>query len=340
MLSSVEIAALKGGTAYDLVYANVDRLYSVTHDSTNWSEGLSSGLSTGTQLVAETSAGGTWDVAIPIGALADIINAGIHLTYEGSAAGVTMSYSLDGTIYTAAQNRRTILEGTNVANTTLFVRLALADDAAYVDSLTVDVLANRTMAPVSGVRQLTFTNTAMDQTPAHQSDLSPEDGADIALGGYMEILPDTSALPVTTKTIEFWLKKNGAENSMVLDTTSGKRMRLNNNLVSLSNVTAKINDVTVVNGTTTIPLNTWLFFSIQFTAAANELIRIGNLLDGTAPSDINVYGLALYTDVPTSTYQANTTAVGTRIDDTSVITLTEKAPAVDIYAYAWTNGGI
>jgi hypothetical protein len=270
---------------------------------------------------------------------AAVVNAGVHLTYEGE--GVTVETSIDGTTWTTRNNRITIYEGTDLVGKLLFIRLTLADEDSWVSRLTIDVFRSRTMAPYRGFRNVSFSAVDFDYTPNHQLDYAYDMGATIKSGGYIDIQPDASELPTSTRLIEFWLKKNSTGNFVVVEEgTSLTKLRINaSNQISwdagFSSV--RVNNASATSGTTTVNVGEWNFYQIVMNANRNQIIRIGAKQDGTESSDINVYGLALYSADQTNSYALNIGQPALVVDETDEIDVTEYSPVVEIYAYTWTT---
>jgi hypothetical protein len=138
------------------------------------------------------------------------------------------------------------------------------------------------------------------------------------------------------KVVEMWVKYDELTNTTLVE-LSGLRVRIDSGTLRIgAGVTVKINDVAATNNVTTVSVGQWNFFQIVFPTATNDEVRIGRNQDGSFPGDLTVYGIALYPDVPSGSYQANVGIPGLRVDDTGGFSLSESATPYDIYAYNWS----
>lgn len=341
---ATQIAMTKGGTTWSMSYQDVRKAESFLFDANNFDGYVNNVGFTSGKLISGSSDGGTWQQSIALSSLVGTTCPGIHVTYEGEAT--TFSYSLDGSTWTVSPNKRTILEGTTLpANSMLFVKLQLTGLDAWVSSLRLDVLESRTLMPASGNRTLTFTKTAMDQTPGSQLEYQADRGADIIPNGQLVIPFDVDS--ATFGTIEVWAKRksnsSGFASIFDMQTTGGAGgpwCGYNGSTWDLGGSGTFINGQPQGGGGT-MDLGVWYHIVSTFTPT-NYRVALGvgrSLSNGYA--DITIGHVALYPQQMTasqaqSLYRANIGAPVMRVDDTSGVTMTDPAPAVKIYAYSWS----
>lgn len=338
--TSTDIASSKGGDTWTLTYADVDVDQSIRYDSTNWDSGSFFQSSYTDRLRADVAEGGTWMVAVPLGAF-DITTAGIHLTYVGE--GVALAYSLDGATWTIVPNKKTVLEDADTTDATLFVRIDMEDDASWVESLTLDMLKSRAMQAFSGTRQLLFKSSAMDQTPGSQLEFQEDMGAQVR-GGYLEVQPDpTPATPRSVSTVELWAKLDDNDGFLV-GATASNYVSITASSLAATGFTVYRNGVAFPGGATTT--GQWDHYVFVSTSPITGVVRIGDRLTGGTSLDLTVGHLATYEKAFTageaaSLYSANVGAPAVQIQDTGNISMSESATPTDIYAYAWSivSGG-
>jgi hypothetical protein len=173
--SSVAIASSKGATTWSLTYADVDIEQTVTYNSTNWDKGFFTDTSYRDRLGADV-AGGTWQVAVPLGAMTTS-TAGVHLRFVGES--VELEWSTDAVTWAGIGNKTTILEDISPTDLMLYIRLTLINEDSWVESLTADILRSRVMQPFSGSRQLSFKDVEMDEISGVQLEYQSDMGAQI-----------------------------------------------------------------------------------------------------------------------------------------------------------------
>lgn len=338
--TSADIASSKGGDTWTLTYADVDVAQSIRYDSANWDSGSFFQSSYTDRLRADVAEGGTWMVAVPLGAF-DITTAGIHLTYVGE--GVALAHSLDGITWTIVPNKKTVLEDADTTDATLFVRIDLEDDASWVESLTLDMLKSRTMQPFSGTRQLLFKGAAMDQTPGSQLEFQEDMGAQIR-AGYLEVQPDpTPDTPSSISTIELWAKVDDNQGFMI-GATGSNYIRVDAGSMVSPGFTVYRNGVAFADGPLTP--GQWDHYLFVSTTPLTGSVRVGDRLSGGESFDLTVGHLATYEKAFTAgeaanLYSANVGAPALQVQDSGNISMSESATPTDIYAYAWSivSGG-
>jgi len=305
-MSFITIASTKGASAFTLAFNDVDVYDAVVFDSTNWNQGLLTNI-TSTDPLTTTLTGATWDTMIPLGAFQDV-TPGVYLSWAGR--GVVVRYSLDGSAWTAATNRSTILEDVDLTDVVLYIRMELEVNG-FVDNLKLYLLADRVMQPYSGTRLLTFKSASMDETPGHQLEYQADQGATIH-GGYIQIEPDlTGAHAHSIRTIEMW-----AKSSTPITISAPVQTTYRNGVVS-----------STFDGQ-------WAHYVFVLTAATNDPIKIAN------GQTLSVGTLAAYSDPLTASkistlYSLNIGAAPIQMIDSGTIGVTESSPAFDVYAYTW-----
>lgn len=343
------IAMRKKGTTFSLTYSDVDVLESIRFDSSNWDLGLADGVSGIDRLVADTEAGGTWQTAIPLEGLVGGTTAGVHLTYVGQ--GVTMAYSTDAVTWTPVENKITVLEDAVTTGAVLYVRFTFTA-VGWLSSLTFDVLANRIMQPLSGVRSLTFKSVAMDQTAGNQLDYQSDWGATLGTQGRITVSRDTTENPQSIGTTEMWVKIDGFNaTSTILDgeladgTTSTGWVNFTSTALTWGQGTLYVNGV-VRSGSAPLEIGLWHHLVMVESSSRNMESYVGSNRNGTGLADISVGHLAYYTQVMTaaqvaSLYNLNVGAPALRFDDPGGINMSEDTPATSIFAYTWSyaSGG-
>lgn len=334
--SSVSIASSKGGTTWTLAYADVDVFQTITYDADSWDVGSFVDVSHTDRLEAD-AAGGTWQVAIPLGAMVSPATAGVHLRFVGEA--VAMEWSTDAVTWQGIGNKTTVLEDAATTDLTLFVRLILISEDSWVESLAADLLGERVMQPFSGNRQLVFNNAEMDHEPGIQLEYQSDMGASIT-NGYVEVQLDNSDTPANISTIEFWAKFDGADGRLI-DATGTNFVGITAGAFNITGFTGYRNGAAIAGSAATGQWDHYVFVS---TSPLTGFIRLGDKLSGGAALKLSIGHLATYEKAftvgeVTSLYSANIGAPSLRVDDIGGFSLSESATPYDIYAYAWSIVG-
>lgn len=334
------IARDKGAEVYEFTYDNADIAETFHFVAGNWQPSLANNVTVANQITpmfdsAGVSQAGAWLVSASTPDIPTV--AAVQVRWI--AQGVTVSYSLNGTTWTAIQNGAVIdLAGVTAPDLDFQVSFpgGIQDDTASLTQLNIYVFATEKLKSSAGIRGLTFDRVSLSETVGHQLNPLPDEGAVIPSGGYIQIEPDARAAGdiINVNAVEFWFKKTSTENSMLLD-ASTERVRINNNLITLASCTAIVDGVSVVSGTTTVSLNQWHFMQVVFTTPNNRLIRFAKSLTNTDPGSYAIFGLAAYPNIPTNTYAANVGNLTVRVDDPATLTVSQPTPGVDIYAYDW-----
>jgi hypothetical protein len=334
VVPSSQISVTRGGSAFSLLYQNVDVLSSYDFDL---SLGHMVGVSFGTQLVSDDSSGGSWSTTIPLAAVAGSTTAGVHLEYAGN--GVTLQYSTNGTVWTTVGNKRTVLEDA-ASPTLLYLKLLLADDASFVDSFKADVLRTRTMGALHGSRTLSFKGATMDETAGNQLEYQSDQGAQI-VGGYLDIGADPNTTNIqNVAAIEAWIKFDQLADGWVIDISGTQFAQIFAGTILFSGMTMYRDGVSVASGQPFVP-GEWHHYVFALTTPVNVTARIADRLIGGSPTAMTVGTLAIYSSavsapVAQAIYKANIGAPLIRIDSAGTINVSESSPAIDIYAYTWS----
>lgn len=349
--SATEIATAKGATTWSLLYDDVDILESFVFEGLSLDGPYIINAGIEDNVLVAGSGGGVWRQSIPLSSLVTGTLAGIHVTYNG--LGVTFSYSLDGTNWTTATNKTTILEDAAVSeNTMLFIQIQLANENDWLSALTIDVLANRILRPLSGVRSLAFKSASLDQTPGNQLEYQADWGADMGSGGFLNYTIDSNTDTVkVVGTTEIWVKLNSIPaNFTLIDGQLANGSGTNWLDVSTTGAISGQGSV-YVNGVLrsagyVLSTNIWHHIVFVEGTAANITGFIGRSRSGGNSGDVTIGHVAVYSQRMTATeasqlYSFNIGAPALRVNDAGGVTVTESSPAGKIHAYNWSyvSGG-
>lgn len=341
--NTLDIALVNGAEAYDFVYDNADVAGVFAFENGSWQPYQSDNVLIDSVVHPEfdedgVSEAGTFTVSIPLGQFAEKSSA--HVRWDGGD--IELSYTLNGTDWNVLTNGDYI---PLTASSDLDIRTTFAagdpDSTAELTRLAVYVLATDTLVSSAGVRDVSFSNTGLSETSGDQTALRPDEGAHIFDGGYIEVSADTSVPATTISRIEFWAKVNNNPSVTQTMFEIGSE-RVARNLVQVLDFTAglevSMDGVPKADASgVPIPLDTWIFYQIDLIAPVNQPFRLGKRFGDTNPTDMEVYGLAVYELQPVGTYEANVSTPTLSIDESSYLTVTETDPAYDIYAYAWSD---
>ena len=268
------------------------------------------------QFQAGNSIAGKWLTNFNLGAAGVSSIYGVVVNWEGQ--GATVEVSLDGTTWetvTRGAKCTTVSSGMDPTDKILHVRVSfpggIPDDPAYVDNLNIVGITSGVSNTVAG-RTVTFVNSTpkRDYPPLVRHD---NWGADLATGGTITVSADTSAEASPIRTVEVWVKRTSATNI----TISASGTVYQNGVANASALTQ----------------NQWTLFHVV--AAAN----ITGTLTVTGPGQIGhiaVYPTALTAGDIAKIYAAYSANNAQRITDASIISVTEVAAPVSIYAHDWT----
>lgn len=270
--------------------------------------------------VSGVSVAGSWTTAVPLDALGYTAIYGAMVEWSGNA--VTVDTSLDGSTWTSAVNGALL---TNIpynydpTNKDLQIRVSfaggLADDPAYLESLTVIVYKDNIFANTT-TRPVTVTYPAVlrgDYEPILYRD---DNGVSLHTG-TLTIGADTSSDPAVARTLELWIKPLSGTTTI---SVTGTKYR---------------------NGSadTSMPLGEWQLIHI---VAASDVTA-----DITITGDCIVGQATIYPDALTSSQIAQIYASYTGYskiqitDTTSPITVGEQSVPTSIYTHDWaiSSGG-
>lgn len=346
-----DIAAANGGTTWTLSSVDENKYDTIIYDESSWNLGNAQGVSYFKDIVAESEAGGTWQVALPVNTRDAAVLGGIALSYAGQ--GITMSYSTDGVAWTVTPNRSVIMQDAVADGSMLFLQFVLADGDAWLNSVTVDILANREMPAHSGQRVLSFRSAHMDSDLANQLEYQSGWGANLApsAGSGLFVAPDGA----TTGAVELWFKRrsNSASWAGIVDTQTnagvgGPYLGYNGSALEFGSGLVYVNGVSVTTGTQ-LEANVWHHIVFSFFTPSDLTITVGSNRGraGTSAADGSIGHVALYPGAisaaqAASLYQQNMGASILRVDDTSQITLSEEVGGPKFFANSWSyvSGGI
>lgn len=234
---------------------------------------------------------------------------------------VTVQISVDNSTWetvTRGVNVTTIPSGYNPTNKTLYLRVTFmaGQTDAYIEDLEIRAYTSNNYQQPSG-RVITWTNPAVT-LPYYEPYLLREDWGTKVLGGALDIGTDTSsALPMTVKTVEVWIKQlTASAPTLSTNLTTGSTVYTNGQAGS----TIRRGEWNVQHYTKSAGFTGNINFSGQ--------VQIGRVV---------IYDTAL-----SSTQVANVVSnyLGTLISNRSsagTLTIAEHSPAVMVYAHDWTT---
>lgn len=260
------------------------------------------------------SLAGTWTVATPLDAQADISIYGVLLSWSGK--NITVDTSLDGTTWTAATNGRligTISSGYNPTNIDLQIRVSfaggLAVDPAYLESITVIGFRNNTINSIAN-RTVTVSGPGVMRED-YETNLYRDDNGISINGGTLTIGTDTGPDPDVARTLELWIKPK------------------------VGTPTISVGGTKYRNGVadTTLPVGEWSL--IHYVATSNIATNItitGDCIVGQA----TLYPTPLSATDVANIYKSYTGAQVIRFSDTATVAISEAATPTAIYAHDWS----
>lgn len=263
------------------------------------------------------SVSGSWTTSVPLDAQEDTSIYGVMVSWTG--VGVTVDVSLDGTSWTSQTSGRLvpiIPNGFNPTGKDLRVRVnfagGLADDPAYLESLTVIGYRNNTVANISA-RPVTVSHPAVLRGD-YEPNLYRDDNGVSLNGGTLTIGTDPTTEPEVARTLELWVKPLA------------------------SGATISVGGTKYRNGVadTTLPVGEWSL--IHYVAAADITGNItvsGNLIVGQA----TLYPAALTASEVDFIWKSYIGATATRFTDTTQVGLSEPATPAVVYAHDWAIDG-
>lgn len=312
-MSATDISRLKGGDPFLFDYAHADVAQTLVFDENNWGLYKAENVSLTDAIRPDNdddgnSLPGVWTASVTTAHLTSFTSA--HVSWDGS--GFTAEYTLDGTAWHALAQHGVVNMGTDPDfDVRITFNGGVEEDPAQLTSLTVYVLATDTLLSDKGIRTLTFS-----ADPMIDGAINIDTTMTVAAapgGGTLPTQegPATGSVDLRIGTIEMWVTLNAG-------TTA---------LVSPPAGTYYTNGVA---GNPTAGVRRHVVYVL--TSLANTAFTVG--------PNMTVDHLAVYPQKMTPTevgdlYAAN--IGGTfRVDDTGVIGVTERTPATDIYAYAWS----
>jgi hypothetical protein len=258
---------------------------------------------------------GSWTVGIPLDAQEDSSIYGVMLSWSGK--NITVESSVDGTTWVAATNGSlvsTITNGYNPTNKDLQIRVSFAAGLteAYLESLTAIGFRNNSITNVSA-------RTAIVSHPAvlrenFEPNLYRDDNGVSLKGGTLTIGTDTTPDPDIARTLELWIKPLSGTPTI---SVGGTKYR---------------------NGVAdaTLPVGQWSL--IHYVAAADITTTItvtGDCIVGQA----TIYPTALTATEVAHIFKSYTGAAVSRFTDAALITVSEGAAPVKVYAHDWSIDG-
>ena len=268
---------------------------------------------------AGLSVAGSWTVGIPLDAQGDTSIYGVMVQWSGKD--VTVDTSLDGITWTAATSGALvsiISSGYDPTGKDLQVRVnfsgGLADDPAYLESLTVIGLRNNTVANIS-TRSVTVTSPAVLRGDYEPTLYRDDNGANLH-GGTLTIGADSTADPQVARTVEVWIKPISGTPTI----TGGSFTKYRNG-----------------SADTTIPIGEWsLLHYVAGADIAGNIDISGDCIVG----QVTLYPTAFSAgdvDFVADSYFGRALV---RITDTeNTLSITEDATPSNIYTHDWSING-
>ncbi len=312
-----------GGTPFDLDAATGTIFLEETWiDQSDFETGLKSNVVYAPDQIEPDYSGGlslagSWQTSVPLDSLNDTSIYGVMVDWSG--LNVTVDVSLDGTTWTAHEAGELvsiISNGYNPTGKDLRIRVnfagGLADDPAYLESLTVIGFRNNTVNSLAN-RTVTVTHPAVMRGD-YEPNLYRDDNGISLHGGTLTIGADTGSEPEVARTLEMWIKPLS------------------------ESVTISVGGTKYRNGVadTTLPVGEWSL--IHYVAAADiagSITVTGDAIVGQAvlyPSALTASDVAFLFD----SYRGGTAL---RFTDVTTTSITESATPVDIYAHDWAIDG-
>lgn len=266
------------------------------------------------QVEGNTSLPGYWLDSFILSAAEVTSIYGVSLNWDGE--GATVEVSLDGTTWETAQrgvNVAMIPPGFDPTNKELQIRVSfpggIVDDKSFLDGLNVVGLLSASNQPVGG-RTVTY-NNAFPERDYRPLAFHNNWGVEIGSGGSVTISADAvEAIPA--RTIEMWIRRSG------------------------TNPTVSISGTTYQNGvlsTATLDDGEWTLMHIVAAAdVTGDIVISGPAQVGY----VGIYESALSADEILDIYDAYVGRNNWRVNDNSVVAVSDNANNASIYAYDWS----
>lgn len=236
----------------------------------------------------------------------------VNLMWSGM--NVTIEASIDGTTWITAQrgvNLSIIPTGFDPTNKALYIKVTFTEGVAeaWLDNLQVNGYLTNVVTPPSG-RSITYTNPIVtyDEYPAMA--LRENWGVNL-IAGTLAFGADTSGEVYNARTIEVWLKKNTASAPTL----------------SFSPTTTYVNGIS--GGTS--DKGEWAIYHYVLSSNASTFSFTGTVTIGR----VAIYDTALSAGTIASIVSSYTGIPTTRVDDTSIIAVSEPSTSAVIYAHDW-----
>lgn len=304
-MDATTITQSKGGDVFQMDYSHADVGYTATLAGGSWGVYSNGGVIVGDSITPtldsnSTSIAGTWKTSVHLPAGGGYTSARVH--YEG--AGFTVSYTLNGGTTWTALPEDGVISLTPNPDLDLLVTFPgrVLNDPASLTSITIYALNTELVRSIRQARTLSITG-------------SPLTAAGLVTSSSSVISSSISSAPPTyvpLGTLEMW----------VTPPTSTL-------LVKPPSATTYVNGVSGTAVTAGVRQHVVMVFS-----AANDIFL--NLASGLTVDHLGLYPQQLSASEVSAIYNSNIGVPALSIVESNVISVTEPANSVDIYAYVWS----
>lgn len=319
--SGKDVSTMQSGILIPVDNSNADTFIRQTWNSAEtWNTGNLLGVSVYggvliPQVVNDLTVSGSWIGSVVLESDTGPVY-GVSFDWQG--VGITVDVSLNGTAWTPATRGRKISiisENSTPTSNVVQVRVTFPagapTGAVYLKSLTAVGFDTSTLPAVAG-RTVTLTG-ATPQKPFDPAELEDGSGTRIEPGGLLTINAPSTTSPVNPRTVEVWIKTVSATQPTF--SFSGTNYRDG------------------VASSAAFILGKWTLVHVTNAAAITGAITI--------TGECQVGQVVIYDRQLTATEISNISSVyaGTtslRVDDGTLIDVTQVADAATIYAYDWS----
>lgn len=314
-----QISAAKGGDVFILDYAHADAAQVFSFKAGSWTPYLSSNVTVRDSITPNLdSTGATLAGSITFSVTLLHLDsfASSHLEFDGSD--ITVEYTIDGGTNWTVVTGSTAFALNPSNHPDLDVRVSFAAGGSGVlNSVTVYVLSDGSITSNSGSRALTFGHDLITDTGLVSSGETISPASDAIDIGSIEIMTVLGQLNSTIL--------NGSVFSFRTDAAG---------VVVATGCTVYVNGTVSTSVPDLVVSSRPYHFVVVPNAPVNEVFTIG--------AGLTISHLALYQAVLTSSdaltlFTSEVNGMPTiTINDSSVITVTERDPATEFFAYAWS----
>lgn len=316
-VSEESVVSANGGSNLDLGYQRMEHFLQTWDSDADWNFGVSSNVIVKDGLLlpqfnSDTSNAGYWMDSFLFNTEQTSIY-GVIPHWFGT--GVTLEASLDGVDWEVMQRGKRlelIPSGFDQTNQNIQIRVSFAggivEDESYLESLTMVCLVSNVSSQVAG-RTVTYT----ESNPLNVSGYLRDDwGVTIEEGGSISVSPDAAA--ASSKTVELWVKRlPGTTTPAITGFTSTSYVN-----GAPSAVTFNLGEWTLIHLTSATDIG-------AFTISGP--IQIG---------EVSMYSEQKNATQVQSIYSQYMMTNKLRVDDNTIVSVTESITGTKIYAHEWT----